>query len=277
MRTVTARDGMQLPVVGQGTWGMGNDPANRAQEVAALGLGLELGMTHIDTAEMYASGRAEEIVGEVIRGRRDQVFVTSKVLPENASRDGTLRAAERSLQRLATDRLDLYLLHWPGKHPIADTLEAFTRLVEQGKILRYGVSNFDVADLTEAATHPAGAGLFTNQVLYNLVRRGGERTVFPWCASRGALITAYSPIEQGRLKGTPALAEVARRHGVSPEGIAVAWTVRHDGVVAIPKATQPSHVRANADAAKLSLTSEDLAALDRDYPPPSRDLPLETL
>ncbi len=272
-----SRTDADLPVIGLGTWRMGEDPRRRATEVRALRRGLDLGMTLVDTAEMYAGGEAERVVGEAVRGRRrDEVFLVSKVLPQNATTTGTIDAAERSLRRLATDRIDLYLLHWPGRHPIEQTLEAFVRLRRQGKIRHYGVSNFDLADLERSAAARGSDGICANQVLYNLQRRGGERRLFSWCLERGIPIIAYSPLEEGRLLKRPGLFEVARRHGVSPECVAIAWTIRHEGMVAIPKASDPDHVSDNARAAHLQLTPEDLAELDRAYPPPVGDVPLET-
>jgi diketogulonate reductase-like aldo/keto reductase len=274
---VSTRDGAELPALGQGTWRMGESRARRADEVAALQLGIDLGMTLIDTAEMYADGGAEGVVGEAIAGRRDGLFLVSKVLPYNASRAGTIQAAERSLARLGTDRVDLYLLHWPGSHPLRDTLEAFERLVEQGKILHYGLSNFDVEELEAGERLPGGSAIGANQVLYNLERRGVERRLLPWCRERGVAVMAYSPLQQGRMHEGGALADVASRHGVTTGQVAIAWTLRLPGVVSIPKAGRPEHVRQNAAAGAIALTPEDLAELDRDYPPPSRDVPLETL
>lgn len=259
-----------MPVMGLGTWKMGEQAWEREGEVAALRLGLELGMSLVDTAEMYASGGAEEIVGEAIQGRRDQVFLVSKVLPGNASRRGTVEAAERSLRRLRTDRLDLYLLHWEGPHPLEETLEAFVRLVHQGKIRRYGVSNVDRPTLDAARGMPGGNGIAADQVLYNLGRRGIEHDLIPTCRARGIVVMAYSPLEQGRLRKRAALEMVASRHGVTWAQVALAWTLRLPGVVTIPKASRPEHVRENAAAVSLVLSGEDLADLDRDYPP-SRD------
>ena len=264
-------------MLGQGTWEMGERRTSWAREVAALQLGFDLGMTLVDTAEMYAGGRAEEVVGEAIRGRRDEIFVVSKVLPENASAKGTLLAAERSLRRLGTDRIDLYLLHWPGPHRVEETLEAFSRLVEGGKIRHYGLSNFDVMDMIRAERAPHGSAIAADQIFYNLQRRGPERQLIPWCVERRILVMAYSPLEQGRLRKKDALKSVARRHGVSAARVAIAWSIRRDGVVAIPKATSPEHVRENAAASELHLTDADLAELDRAHPAPSRDVPLETL
>jgi diketogulonate reductase-like aldo/keto reductase len=269
--------GEAVPVLGQGTWMMGEDTRRRADEVAALRLGLDLGMTLIDTAEMYGNGGAEEVVAEAIAGRRDEVFLVSKVLPENSSRRGTIAACERSLRRLATDRIDLYLLHWRGSPPLRETLEAFDALVRAGKIRHWGVSNFDAADMAELAHLPAGAAVATNQVLYNLTRRGIERDLVPWCRERRLPIMAYSPLEQTRLLGRPALADVAGRHGATPAQVALAWLLRRDGVIAIPKATTLAHVRDNRAALDLRLTEQDVAALERAFPPPAGPRPLEML
>ncbi len=226
--------------------------------MAALRLGIELGMTLIDTAEMYAEGGAEEVVGEAIAGRRDDVFLVSKVYPHNASRQGVAAACERSLRRLRVESLDLYLLHWPGSTPIEETAEGFERLREAGKIRHWGVSNFDVDEMEEVPP-----GCFTNQVLYNLEARGIEWDLLPWCRERGMPVMAYSPVGQGgRLLRNPALREVAARHEATPAQIALAWTLRAPGVVAIPKAADLDHVRENAAAREIALTAEDLAALD---------------
>jgi len=281
MKTLPLPTGRAIPILGQGTWNMGEDPSARAAEVAALRLGMELGMTLIDTAEMYGEGGAEKVVGEAIAGRRDEVWLVSKVYPHNASRAGVRAACERSLRRLGTDRLDLYLLHWRGGVPLAETLEAFERLRDEGKIRDYGVSNFDTDDMEEAAALPAGAGIATNQVLYNLVKRGIEWDLLPWCRARGIPVMAYSPLESTRpeqraLLTRPQLGEVARRHGVTPAQVALAWLLRQDGVVTIPKAVQPDHVRANRAALDLAplLTIEDMALLDAGFAPPERRRPL---
>jgi diketogulonate reductase-like aldo/keto reductase len=266
-----------MPVLGQGTWRMGETRRDRRREVSTLRLGIELGLTLIDTAEMYADGGAEEVVADAISGRRDEVFLVSKVLPQNASRTGTIRAAEASLKRLRTDRIDLYLLHWPGAHPLEDTLDAFAQLRGDGKILHYGVSNFDVEEMQHAERIPAGERVAANQVIYNLLRRGSERRLLPWCAARGIPVMAYSPLAQGRLDRRRALETVASRRGASPAQVALAWTLRLPGVVSIPKASESAHVRDNAAAAAIRLTTEDLADLDRDYPCPDRDVPLEML
>jgi diketogulonate reductase-like aldo/keto reductase len=281
MKQLPLPSGRTVPILGQGTWNMGEDPSARAAEVAALRLGMDLGMTLIDTAEMYGEGGAEEVVGEAIAGRRDDVFLVSKVYPHNASRAGVRAACERSLRRLGTDRLDLYLLHWRGGVPLAETLEAFARLRDEGKIGDYGVSNFDTDDMQEAAALPDGAGIAANQVLYNLVKRGIEWDLLPWCRERGIPVMAYSPLESSRaeqraLLGHPQLAEVARRHGVTPAQVALAWLLRQDGVVTIPKAVQADHVRANRAALDLApqLSAADMALLDEGFPPPARRRPL---
>ncbi|MFK3770145.1 aldo/keto reductase [Pseudomonas putida] len=259
--------GCNVPTIGQGTWYMGEDPARRADEVAALQQGIDLGMNLIDTAEMYAEGGAEEVVGQAIAGRRDQVFLVSKVYPHNASRRGVPAACDRSLTRLGTDVIDLYLLHWRGQYPLEETVEAFERLREQGKIRHWGVSNFDVDDLREL-DNPDCA---TNQVLYNPVQRGIEFDLLPWSRQRGLPTMAYCPLAQaGQLLQHPLLHEIAERHGATPAQVCLAWVTREDGVIAIPKAVSPEHVRLNAAAAGLTLTSEDLRAIDRAFPAPTR-------
>jgi diketogulonate reductase-like aldo/keto reductase len=255
---------------------MGESARARAAEVAALRLGLDLGLTLIDTAEMYADGRAEEVVAEAIQGRRDEVVLVSKVLPGNASRTGVARACEASLRRLGTDRLDLYLLHWRGSVPLAETVAGFEELVQAGKIRAWGVSNFDTEDLEELAGLAGGCAADANQVLYNLTRRSIEFDLLPAWGGR-VPVMAYSPIEQGRLLRHPALAAVASRHGVSPAEVALAWVIRGDNVFAIPKASDLQHVRQNRTAADLTLTNEDLAELDRAFPPPRRKAPLDML
>jgi diketogulonate reductase-like aldo/keto reductase len=256
---------------------MGERPAERQREVAALRRGFELGLTLVDTAEMYASGGAEEVVAEAVAGRRDEVTIVSKVLPDNASRHGTVSALEASLRRLRTDHLDLYLLHWPGPHPLAETLEAFAALAGQGKIRAYGVSNFDHAELLAARARPEGGRIAANQILYNPLRRGAERKLIPWCQEAGIVIMAYSPLEQMRLPPGGALARVAARHAISVPQAALAWVLRSGQVIAIPKAVHPAHVEANARAATIHLDSEDLEAIDAEFPVPRRDLPLEMI
>jgi diketogulonate reductase-like aldo/keto reductase len=256
---------------------MAEDAEHHKAEVAALRLGIELGMTLIDTAEMYADGGAEVLVGEAIAGRRDELFLVSKVLPENATRLGTVAACERSLQRLGTDRLDLYLLHWRGNVPLEETLDAFAALVSDGKIRHWGVSNFDVVDMIELRGVIGGADVAVDEVLYNLMRRGIEYELMPWCRKRGIPIIAYSPIEQGRLLGHREVKSVAARHNAKPAQVALAWLLRQDGVVAIPKAAKLVHVRENYAALELRLTRQDLAELDRAFPPPTEALPLAML
>jgi diketogulonate reductase-like aldo/keto reductase len=274
---IRTRTGAVMPNLGLGTWRMGENSSARREEVAALKLGLDLGMRLIDTAEMYGDGGAEAVVADAIEENRDGVFLVSKVLPHNASYAGTLAACERSLKRLRVERIDLYLLHWPGEHPLDETLRAFTKLQEQGKIGHYGLSNFDLDEIDRAARLDGGPRLCANQVLYNLGRRGIERKLIPWCASRSVAIMAYSPLEQGRLRPNDTLRRVAARHDATPAQVALAWTLRHDNVVAIPKAARLAHVRDNAKAADIVFTHEDLDDIDRAFPPPRRDVPLETL
>lgn len=274
---VRTRSGAALPSFGLGTWRMGENDASRRDEADALRMGLDLGVTLIDTAEMYANGGAERVVADAIDGRRDAIVLVSKVLPQNASYSGTMRACEESLKRLRTDRVDLYLLHWPGDHPLEETLRAFTRLEADGKILHYGLSNFDIDEMRQSERLSGGSRLAANQVLYNLHRRGIERRLIPWCAERRIAVMAYSPLEQGRLRPHPALRGVAERHGATPAQIALAWTMRHDNVITIPKAARREHVRDNVRAADIVLTEDDLADLDRAFPAPARDVPLETL
>ncbi len=277
IRTTTLPAGDDVLALGQGTWKMGEDNRRRADEVAALKLGMELGMTLIDTAEMYASGGAERVVAEAIAGRRDEVFIVSKVLPSNASRRGVEEACARSLRNLRTEIIDLYLLHWRGSVPLAETVEAFEALKAAGKIRHWGVSNFDVDDMEELEELAAGKAVQANQVLYNLGRRGIEHDLVPWSRGRGIPIMAYSPVEQGRLANNARLADIARRHDATPAQIALAWTIRADGIITIPKATRPEHVRENRAAADIVLTAEDLAELDRLFPPPRGKQSLEMI
>lgn len=277
VRTVPLPSGEHVPVLGQGTWGWAQDPARRVGEKESLLLGLDLGLTLIDTAEMYGQGAAEELVGETLAGRRDEAFLVTKVLPYNAGRTDTVNACERSLKRLRTDRIDLYLLHWRGAVPLAETLEAFEDLLRAGKIRHWGVSNFDPADLRELAALPGGDAMATNQVLYNLTRRGIEYDLLPRCQERGVPVMAYSPVEQGRLLPAPALQAVARRHEATPAQVALAWVLRRSGVIAIPRTGRPDHVRENHAALTLTLTDDDLAALDDAFPPVQGSVPLEVL
>lgn len=259
-----------VPAIGQGTWRMG---ADRAAEVAALRAGIDLGMTLIDTAELYAGGAAESVVEEAVRGRRDEVFLVSKVLPQNATTDGTVAACHASLDRLGTDRLDLYLLHWRRGVPLDETVAGFEKLLDEGSIRAWGVSNFDVDDLRDL---PDGAVPACDQVLYNLTRRGPEANLFPMCAQDGVTIMAYSPVEKGRLLDHPDLVRVAAERGATPAQVALAWSVRNGYVVAVPKAVRIDHVEENAGALHLELTAEELAALDVAFPAPGV-VPLETL
>ncbi|MBV8889298.1 MAG: aldo/keto reductase [Alphaproteobacteria bacterium] len=268
LRQVTLPDGERVPALGQGTWHMGEDRRGAAEEAAALRLGIELGMTLIDTAEMYGNGGAEEVVAEAARGVRERLFIVSKVYPHNASRQGVVEACERSLRRLKTDRIDLYLLHWRGSIPLADTIEGFVRLQRDGKIRHHGVSNFATEDMQRWIAIAGGETVAANQILYNLSRRGPEWDLLPWCRERAIAIMAYSPIEQGRMLGNPGLAEVARAYGATPAQVALAWLLRQDGMIVIPKATRQQHVRENRGALDLELSAEDLAALDRAFPPP---------
>jgi diketogulonate reductase-like aldo/keto reductase len=276
MQTVKLRTGDSVPALGQGTWRLGEDRRKHAQEVAALQLGLDLGLSLIDTAEMYGDGGAEQVVGEAIRGRRAEVYLVTKVLPQNASRRGTVAACERSLKHLGTDQVDLYLLHWRGSHPLEETLRAFQDLTQQGKIRSWGVSNFDVDDMEELTELAGGAAAVTNQVLYNLTRRGIEWDLLPWSRRNQMPITAYSPIEQGRLLSNRGLDEVVKRHGATPAQIALAW-VLNSGSIAIPRARSEAHVRENRAASDIRLTTQDLADLDRSFPPPRRKEPLAVL
>jgi diketogulonate reductase-like aldo/keto reductase len=275
--TVTLPSGEAVPQLGQGTWAMGETARTRKEEVTALRLGLDLGMTLIDTAEMYANGGAEEVVAEAIAGRREEVFLVTKVLPENSSRSGTIAACERSLKRLRTDRIDLYLLHWRGRIGLEETLQGFAALIEAGAIRYWGVSNFDVGDMEELLALPGGDACATNQVLYNLRRRGIEYGLLPWCRGRGVPIMAYSPIEQGRLLRERALTSVAVRHRATPAEIALAWVLTQTDMMVIPKAANEAHVRENRAALDIALTDADLAELDHAFPPPRGPRPLELL
>jgi diketogulonate reductase-like aldo/keto reductase len=275
--TTRLPSGATIPTFGLGTWRMGEDARRRKDEVAALRHGIERGVTLIDTAEMYGDGEAESIVAEAVGHRRKEVFIVSKVLPNNAGRRGVIAACERSLKRLKTDRIDLYLLHWRGSVPLEETIEAFEALAEQEKIGAWGVSNFDISDMGELWKMPNGNGVATNQVLYNLTRRGIEFDLMPWCRQRAIPVMAYSPIEQGRLLGHAALREVAARHNATPAQIALAWLMRHDDVIVIPKASTIAHVDEDLGALDLLLTADDFAALDHAFPPPKKPMPLDML
>jgi len=268
---------MNLPRLGQGTWNMGDSAARQQEELAALRAGIELGMTLVDTAEMYGNGRSESLVAQAIAGVRDKIFLVSKVLPSNASRKGVARACEASLKRLQTDNLDLYLLHWSGSVPLQDTVRGFEDLRAAGKIRAWGVSNLDLAEINQLVTLAGGKACATNQVLYNLSRRGIEFDLLPWCQARGIPVMAYSPVEQGRILGHKVLQQVAQRLGATPAQVALAWLLRQDGVVAIPKAASAAHVRENHKALALRLDAEALNALDAAFPPPKKARPLEML
>lgn len=271
MRNVRFPDGTAVPALGQGTWRMGEVASRAGSEAAALRLGIELGMTLIDTAEMYGEGGSERVVGRAIAGLREKVFLVSKVYPHNATRAGTVDACERSLGRLNTDRLDLYLLHWRGGVPLSEFVEAAGKLQRAGKILRWGVSNFDVDDMEELFALPGGDACAANQVLYNPEARGIEFDLVPWCGKRRVPVMAYSPLGQGgRLLRERAIGRVAARHGVAPASVAIAFALRLPGVIAIPKSAEADHVRANAAAAGLVLTEADLSELDAAFPPPRR-------
>jgi diketogulonate reductase-like aldo/keto reductase len=277
VRRVKLPGGEEVAMLGQGTWKMGEDRGRRAHEIAALRLGVELGMILIDTAEMYGEGKTEELVGEAVAGLRDQVFLVSKVYPHNASREGVAQACERSLRRLGIEQLDLYLLHWRGSIPLRETVEGFEALRRAGKIRRWGVSNFDTDDMEELMGVPGGSGCATNQVLYNLSRRGPEYDLMPRMEEHGIPAMAYSPIEQGRLRSVRALDEIARKHRATPYQIALAWVMRRPDVIAIPKAGRPEHVRENREALDIALDADDLAAIDGAFPPPKRKKPLEMI
>ena len=275
---------IELPAIGQGTWYMGEGLAPHRDEVRALQQGLELGMTVIDTAEMYGDGGAEEVVGEALSGRRDRAFLVSKVYPWNAGRQSAIDACERSLARLGTDHLDLYLLHWPGNIPLGETLEAFERLREQGKVRRFGVSNFDVDELDALHALPGGADCAVNQVLYHLGSRGIEAALRPWARRHDLPLMAYCPLAQaGQLRhdlfGHPVVRELADGLGITPAQLLLAWVIRpfegRRDVIAIPKAVQPEHVEENAAALTIELDDETVARLDDAFPAPTRKVPLD--
>lgn len=277
MRTVSFADGETVPALGLGTWHMGERSGDRASEVKALQLGLDLGMGLIDTAEMYAEGSAEDVVGEAIAGRRDKVFVVSKVYPHNASRTGAIAACERSLKRLKTDRLDLYLLHWRGSVPLPETVEAFEALKSDGKIRRWGVSNFDASDMKRLAVVPGGKSCASNQVLYHLQERGIEWDLLKDARAARIPVMAYSPLGQGEFLDSPALRRIAEKHGVKAAAVALAWAMRDGNTLAIPKSSDQNHTRFNAAAADLRLDAADLAVLDQAFPPPDGASPLAVL
>lgn len=277
MKTVSLPSGETVPALGQGTWYLGDDRGARAQEIATLRRGLDLGATLIDTAEMYGDGRAEELVGEAIAGRRDEVFLVSKVYPHNASRRGAVDACERSLKRLKTDRIDLYLLHWRGTVPFGETVEAFESLKTSGKIRHWGVSNLDLDDMRELWRVPFGPNVATNQLLYNLSRRGIEWDLLPWLRERNVPVMAYSPIEQGRILNNAELVALAREGGMTAAQMALAWLLAQPQVIVIPKTARRDHLEQNMAALEHPLSAAQLAELDRIFPPPKRAVPLQML
>lgn len=275
MPTVTMPDGTDVPALGQGTWMMGEKASEVSREVDSLKAGIEHGMTLIDTAEMYAEGGAERVVAQAIAGQREMVYLVSKVYPWNASRRGTIDACRRSLERLGTDRIDLYLLHWRGEHPLAETVAAFEQLKSDGLIGAWGVSNFDTADMEELLSVPGGRNVAANQILYNLNRRGPEFDLIPWCRARKIPIMAYSPVDQGALTGNADLIHLAKAYQATPAQVALAFLIRQGNVIAIPKTSSVHRVEENRAAADLAVTDEDWATLDRLFPPPTRKMPLE--
>ena len=274
MKTLKLKSGREIPILGQGTWRMGEKSSQKQAEIDALKLGIDLGMTLIDTAEMYGEGGAEQVVAEAIAGQRDKVYLVSKFYPYNASYNGLIAACNRSLSRLKTDYLDLYLLHWRGSVPLSETLEGLQHLKQAGKILDYGVSNFDTDDMEEAESLPGGKEIVTNQVLYNLKRRGIEWDLLPWCKQRSIPIMAYSPVEQRAFVSDSKLDNIAKAHQVTPTQIALSWLLHQDNVISIPKAVNPEHVRENRAALDLKLTQEELQELDRAFKPPNRKMSL---
>lgn len=277
IRTIKLPSGSDVPVLGQGTWYMGEDARRRNEEAAALKLGIDLGMTLIDTAEMYAQGGAEAVVGQALEGRRDSVFLVSKVLPSNASRSGTIRACEQSLRRMRTDSIDLYLLHWRGGYALDETIAGFETLIESGKIRSWGVSNFDVGDMEELYAAGGGDAVCVNQILYNLKRRNPEVELIPWCVSRNIPLMAYSPIEQGRLLNHPALAAIAQELETTAAAVALAWVLGQNGVIAIPKSGNPKHIHENRRAADIRLAPVQIDRLNQAFERPRRKMPLEML
>lgn len=277
MKTVALPSGERVPALGQGTWNMGEKKDARAEELATLRLGLDLGVTLIDTAEMYGEGKAEELIGEAIAGRRDATFLVSKVYPHNATRKGAVAACERSLKRLRTDRIDLYLLHWRGTVPLGETMEAFIALQKAGKIRNYGVSNLDLEEMQELWSVAGGAGVATDQLLYNLSRRGIEWDLLPWLRKRRVVMMAYSPIEQAKLLRNPKLVDFAKRCDRTPAQAALAWLLANDDIIAIPKTGKRERLKENVGALDRPLTKEQLAELDRLFAPPQGPVPLQML
>ncbi len=275
--TVTLAGGEVVPAMGLGTWHMGERIGDPNAEAIALQRGIDLGATLIDTAEMYARGGAERVVAKAVKGRRDEVFIVSKVVPHNASRTGTIRACENSLSRLNIETIDLYLLHWPGPHPIRDTVAAFEELKKTGKIKYWGVSNFDTDDMNDLWKVPGGTECQTNQILYNLMRRGVEWDLLPWCSEHGVSVMAYSPLEQGRLLSNKRLRELSKQTGLSPSQLAIAWTLRKKDIISIPKASSLAHVEENVDAWDKILTQDIQLELDKEFHPPEKKGTLDIL
>jgi diketogulonate reductase-like aldo/keto reductase len=277
MQNLKLTSGQAIPILGMGTWQMGENARDRQSEINALRHGLDLGLSLIDTAEMYGEGGAEEVIAEAIANRRSEVFLVSKVYPHNASKRGVMAACERSLKRLKTDYLDLYLLHWRGSVPLAETLEAFQTLKQSGKVRSYGVSNFDVVDMQESISLKNGSSIVTNQVLYNLMRRGIELNLLPWCRQRDIPIMAYSPIEQGRLLKNRTLKAIAQEREVSTAQVAIAWLLHQNNVIVIPKSSNIDHVEQNRAALDLKLSAEELDILNTAFPLPTKPVSLEML
>ena len=272
---VSLPDGRKVPALGQGTWNLGTSRSDVAAEVRVLREGIDLGMSLLDTAEIYADGGAERVVAQAIAGQRDKVFLVSKVAPSHASATAVVKHCDASLQRLGTAMIDLFLLHWPGRHPLADTVAAFERLRASGKIRYWGVSNFDTDEMETLLTLPRGANCATDQVLYNPQERGPEFDLLPWCAKHRMPVMAYSPLGQaGNMLKSAALSSVAIRHDASPAQIAIAWSLRSGGVISIPKASSLAHIRENAAAAAIKLTAEDLRTIDKAHKPPAQKQPL---
>ena len=274
MKTFKLNSNREIPILGQGTWRMGEKPSQKSAEIAALKLGIELGMTLIDTAEMYGEGGAEEVVAEAIASCREDVYLVSKFYPHNASYQGLIAACDRSLARLNTDYLDLYLLHWRGSIPLSETLLGLQHLKQTGKILDYGVSNFDLDDLQEADSLPGGKEIVTNQVLYNLRHRGIEWDLLPWCRKRNMPIMAYSPVEQRAFINDAQLQDIAHKHNATSTQIALAWLMHQEQIISIPKAINPQHIKENYAALEIKLTAEDFKLIDRKFKPPSRKISL---
>lgn len=277
MRTTTLPAGQAVPVLGIGTWGMGERSSSRQREIDAVRMAFDSGLYLVDTAEMYGDGGAEEVVGKALEGRRHDAFIVSKVLPSHASRKGTIAACEASLRRLDTDYIDLYLLHWRGNVPLAETVGALEQLVRDGKIRHWGVSNFDTEDMEELFALEGGENAQTNQVLYNLSRRGIEFDLLPWCERHRLPVMAYSPLEQGRVLGNGTLRRLSDERGVTPAQLALAWVLRNDDMIAIPKAATPAHVEQLRGVLDIALSVEELQALDRAFAPPKRKVPLEMI